>query len=353
MKWMAVFTGNCCKLPLFLMLLGLIGCAGPVGKLPPPPVDLVWPGGEEIPRIRFLGSVSTPEDYQIRQNVLQRFWGYLIGREKDILAAPYGVSVDPGGRLYVVDTFQRRIHLFDPAAGKYFVIPQDDIPMVSPVDIAVDEVTGQIYVADSKDGVVKVFDGARDKLPKAIGKGLLVRPTGIAINRTTDELLVVDTKLATVFRFDLSSCQLKERFGAEGRGPGLFNHPTNISVAGDGTILVTDALNFRIQIFSAQGVFQETFGSAGDSPGYFARPRGVATDSDANIYVVDGLFDNIQIFDKTGRLLMAFGTSGREYGQFWLPAGIFIDANDKIYVADSYNKRVQIFQYLQPDDLLP
>lgn len=337
---------------IFIILL-LCGCATPVRELQLPPVDLVWPGGEEIPRILYLGSVSKAQDFRISQGVFQRFWGYLIGREEDSLVAPYGITVDNAGRMYVVDTFHRKIHLFDEAAGEFHVIPEGDDRMTSPIDIVVDDATGRIYVADSKDAVIKVFEDVDDTTPKTIGGGLLKRPTGLAISKFTGELLVVDTKLSAVFRFDLNSYQLKERFGAEGTAQGLFNHPTHIAVEQDGSILITDALNFRIQRFSRQGVFRGTFGSVGDSPGHFARPRGIATDSDGNIYVVDALFDNIQIFDKTGRLLMAFGTSGREYGQFWLPAGICIDRDDKIYVADSYNKRIQLFQYLKQEDSLP
>ena len=347
------FIREGCLLLLLFTVLGLCGCTATVRKLPPPPVDLVWPAGGEIPRIQFLGSISTPKDLRISPNVLQRFWGYLVGWEDDSLVAPYGVTVDSAGRIYVVDTFRRSVHLFDPAAGKFQMFPSDNVSMTSPIDIVVDDASDRIYVADSKEGVIKIFDDADDTTPRIIGGGLLRRPTGIAINRVTEELLVVDTKLSCIFRFDLHTHQLKEKIGGEGVEQGLFNRPTNIAVSRDGTILITDSLNFRIQIFSGQGHFQSTFGSVGDSPGYFARPRGVATDSEGNIYVVDALFDNIQIFDKRGRLLLAFGSSGKEYGQFWLPAGIYIDENDKIYVADWYNKRIQIFQYLKQDNSLP
>ena len=343
------------KIIIFLLLtivMGLSGCMSPPPEPLLPPIDMVWPPGNETPRIQLLGSISRPEDLQITQNVFQRFWGYFVGQEDNTLVAPYGLTVDRDGRLYVIDTFRRQVQLFDAAAGKFHTFPKDEQSMTSPIDISVDDASGLIYVVDSKEALIKVFDGPNDTSPLEIGLDLLKRPTGVAINHTTNELLVVDTKLSRIFRFDLNNHRLQGEFGNKGIENGQFNHPTNIAVAEDGTILVSDALNFRIQIFSAKGEFIRKFGSAGDSPGHFSRPRGVATDSDGNIYVVDALFDNIQIFNKQGHLLMDFGTSGREYGEFWLPAGIFIDKNDKIYVADSYNKRVQIFQYLKQDDSL-
>jgi DNA-binding beta-propeller fold protein YncE len=332
------------------VLQGLYGCAAPALDPLPPPVDLVWPKGGETPRIRFISSISKPEDLQITQSALMRFWNYLVGKDYDSLA-PYGVTVDTSGRLYALDTIQRRVQVFDAKAGEFTIFPDDDHPMSSPIGIAVDN-NGRIFVSDSQDNIIKVFSGAGDVSPLIIGNGLFQRPTGIAVNQASKELLVVDTKLATVFRFDLVGYKLKGMFGAKGAELGQFNNPTNITVTQNGNILITDTLNFRIQVFSPQGGFLWAFGSAGDSPGHFARPRGVACDSDGNIYVADAIFDNIQIFDKKGRLLMDFGRLGEEYGEFWMPAGIWIDKNDKIYVADSYNKRVQIFQYLKQKEAL-
>ncbi len=338
---------------LFLMFLaGVIGCSGPRPELRQPSVDLVWPSGDETPRIRYLTSIYGPEDLQITQNAILRFWDYMVGRERSRLVAPYGVFATDADKLYIVDTFNQNIQLFDAADGRFVVFPDEEHPMLSPINIAVNDETGRIYVSDSKAAVIRLFDDPADIGSSELGRGLLKRPTGLAINRKTEELLVVDTKLFTVFRFDLHSHALKGKFGSKGVNSGQFNHPTNICVAPDGSIIVTDALNFRVQAFSAEGEFLRTFGRAGDSPGHFARPRGVATDSEGNIYVVDALFDNIQIFSKEGQLLLAFGTSGTGYGEFWLPAGIFIDKNDKIYIADLYNKRVQIFQYLKQEDVV-
>ena len=135
-------------------------------------------------------------------------------------------------------------------------------------------------------------------------------------------------------------------FGMQGNGPGQFNFPTNIARDADGTLYVTDTLNFRVQAFDAEGRFLGMFGKLGDGAGDFDKPKGVAVDSAGHIYVVEGLNDVVQIFDQSGRLLLVFGESGAAEGQFWLPTGITI-VNDMVYVADSANRRVQVFQYLK------
>ena len=331
------------------LFLAAGGCVKNIDNAIKPLPAIVWPKPPEIPRIRFVGAVSKPQDFQIRPGIFRRFFDYLTGKTEVAMVAPYGVETDSAGKLYVVDTFLRTVHVFDVKAGAYYSFPSDKANLVSPIDLAIDDTRGNIYVSDSKGGVVKIFKDAGKKFVGEIGKGVLKRPTGIAVNEKTSELLVVDTLNAFVFRFDLADHRLKGKFGGSGKAEGELNFPTHIYVNIDGIIFATDSLNFRIQEFTPEGKFLRGFGSAGNSPGYFSRPKGVAVDSDGNIYVVDGLFDNVQIFDRESRLLMAFGRPGNGYGEFWLPTGIFIDKNDLIYVSDSYNKRVQIFQYIKGD----
>jgi sugar lactone lactonase YvrE len=334
------------------VFLSVNACVKRVAEEREPLPEIVWPKAPEIPRIRFVNSVSRPEDLEIRKGAFRKFLDYLLGETEKSIITPYGVEIDSSGRLYVVDTFLKTVHVFDTKTKGYHTFSSEKAALVSPIDIAIDSKRGHIYVTDSKEGVVKLFRDMGKNFVGEIGKGVLERPTGIAINKKRSELLVVDTLKGNILRYDLNDHHFKDSFGGNGKGKGKFHYPTNICVAQDGSILVTDSLNFRIQMFSASGQYLNSFGSAGDGPGYFARPRGIATDSDGNVYVVDGIFDNVQIFDRQGRLLMVFGNTGQGFGEFWLPNGIFVDGKDKIYVSDSYNKRVQVFQYIK-DGTIP
>ena len=327
--------------------LTLSGCATHA-HVPGVHPDIFWPNPPEIKRIEFVRAVSKPKDLGIHPGILKRLVNYIVGRASAPIVSPYGIATDSQGRLYVVDTFLKRVHVFDAARNQYFFFPADRTMLASPIGIAIDK-RGIIYVTDSKRGVVYIFKDKGKTFLSTIGRGIFKRPTGIAVNPKTSELLVVDTLQSRIFRFDLAKRSPKGSFGTDGAMTGMFHYPTNIFVTLTGDIIVSDALNFRVQIFSPKGRFLFTFGRMGDAPGTFSRPKGVAADSDGNIYVVDALFDNIQVFDKSGRLLMAFGEHGTGYGEFWLPTGIYIDNNDLIYVSDSSNKRVQIFRYLKED----
>ena len=333
--------------------LAVAVCLAAAGCIRPPKAvtvrpDIFWPKPPAVKRIAFVKAVSRPADLGIRPGILSRVFDYVVGSPAAAIVSPYGVTTDSEGRLYIVDTFLKQVHVFDAAGNRYASFPADPSRLASPVGIAIDH-AGIIYVTDSRKGVVDIFRDHGNKFVAAFGRDIFKRPTGIAVNLRTSELLVVDTLQSKVFRFDLTSRKLKGSFGRDGAADGEFHYPTNICVTPAGDIVVSDSLNFRVQVFSTEGRFLFTFGRMGDLPGTFSRPKGVATDSDGNIYVVDALFDNVQIFDKTGRLLMAFGTHGRGYGEFWLPTGIYIDSNDRIYVSDSSNQRVQIFRYLKED----
>jgi sugar lactone lactonase YvrE len=105
-------------------------------------------------------------------------------------------------------------------------------------------------------------------------------------------------------------------------------------------------MNSRVQVFTADGVYQREIGKLGDSPGQFGRPKGIGVDAQGRVYAMDAAFDNLQIFDNNGRLLLALGENGSLPGQFWLANGIAINRSNEIFVADSYNRRVQVFKYV-------
>jgi DNA-binding beta-propeller fold protein YncE len=335
------------NIPLLAMSLILVACASNIDNHAGQEngVSPQWPPAPQAARVSYLYSVTTPTDAKIGRGFLSKTWRFIKGAEPDRLSKPQGIHVDSAGRLYVVDAGQGKVHVFDPGSSRYFSFPDEPITDFEyPVGITADG-NGRVYVSDSSTNLVHVFDSFGKKYLTSIGAGQLLRPTGLALRPDFNELLVVDTLASEIIVFDTGNFNVKQRAGHSGQERDALHYPTNIALAPDGDIYITDALNFRIQILSADLGFEDQFGEAGDSPGFFSRPKGVAVDSDHNIYVVDALFDNIQVFNRSGLLLLAFGTSGHAAGEFWLPNDIVIDSNDRIYISDSYNSRVQIFQY--------
>lgn len=307
-----------------------------------PQRQLIWPPPPEPARISFSRTIAKPEDIGANKGFFRRLSDFFLGPRSEEIVKPYGITVDSTGRVIVVDTALKRVHVFDAKKNKYFFIESiGDENLDSPIAAAVDA-EDNIYVTDSLYAKVFVFS-PKGKLLYAIDG--FKRPTGIAVNRHDRTVYVADTGVHQIKEFDLKGKHLKT-FGGLGKEPGEFNFPVDIFVDNNGEVYVADSMNYRVQIFDRDGKFLSAFGRQGDGTGDFGRPKGVSVDRDGNIYVADALFDTVQIFDRSGKFLLNFGTLGREAGKFWLPSGVFIDQGDKIYVSDSYNKRIQIFDYL-------
>ena len=120
--------------------------------------------------------------------------------------------------------------------------------------------------------------------------------------------------------------------GVSGSTAELLDQPTDVVVAPNGDIFVTDShrngKNNRVVRFTKDGTFVKEWGKKGSGRGEMSEPHTIAMDSRGRLFVGDRENNRIQIFDQDGRVL-------DEWRQFGRPSGIFITADDTIYVADS------------------
>lgn len=307
-----------------------------------------FPGFSDRGAIDYLRVIDSVREYSRPKSIWGRLLEAVAGPAEGVprLIRPFGLASDSAGRLLVTDPGQKAVHIFDFEKRKYsFLRGGRRAPLESPIGVATDE-ADSIYVTDSARARILAFDKSGKFLRAMGGAGGgvdLRRPTGIVYARSRKLLYVTDTMRHQVLVLRPDGA-LVTAIGRRGAGPGEFNFPTSISLAGE-TLCVVDAMNFRIQSFDLDGRHKWSFGRLGNSTGSLNRPKGAAADSDGNIYVVDALFDAVQIFNPDGQLLYFFGGSGSGPGGFMMPSGIHIDGRDRIYIADSYNSRVQIFRY--------
>ncbi len=337
----------------FLLLLAIASGAGLLASCAstkPRDLSWEWPLPPEQPRLRYVGSVRSSRDVKAASSMDS--FKQLVGGESQAVSIvkPYGIAVH-NNTMYVTDTVLGSLLVFDHTEKTFKVFGTSGAGRLNkPTGIAVDR-QGHVYVTDSVDRRVVVFDSKGKYLTAMGGPKLLQRPVGVAINPVNNRVYVVDagtlnSKHHAVSVFNKKGKHLFD-FGKRGSKKGEFNFPTNISAGSDGRLYVVDTGNFRVQIFGNDGKFIDSFGSVGTALGSFARPKGIALDSDGQIYVIDAAFNNVQIFDQQKRLLLFAGQMGKGPGELWLPAGIHIGADDRIYIADQYNHRVQIWQYLK------
>jgi sugar lactone lactonase YvrE len=183
---------------------------------------------------------------------------------------------------------------------------------------------------------------AAGKLLKSWGEGMFIFPHGGTVDRDGN-LWLTDArgengKGHQVFKFSPEGKVLMTlgRAGVSGSGPGsgpdLFDQPTDVLVAPNGDIFVTDShrngKNNRVVRFTKDGTFVKEWGRKGSGRGELSEPHTIAMDSRGRLFVGDRENNRIQIFDQNGGYIA-------EWRQFGRPSGIAIAKDDTIYVADS------------------
>jgi sugar lactone lactonase YvrE len=144
-----------------------------------------------------------------------------------------------------------------------------------------------------------------------------------------------DGKGHQVFKFSPEGKVLMTlgKAGVASDAPGLFDQPSDVAIAANGDIFVTEGHsptpeNNRVSKFSKDGRFIKSWGHKGSGPGEFNAPHTIAIDSRGRVLVGDRNNNRIQIFDQDGNYLDTWMQWGR-------PSGIFIAKDDTMYVADS------------------
>lgn len=179
---------------------------------------------------------------------------------------------------------------------------------------------------------------ASGTLLRSWGEGMFVFPHGAAVD-AEGNLWLTDArgengKGHQVFKFSPDGKVLMTlgKAGVSGSTTDLFDQPTDVVIAPNGQIFVTDShrngKNNRVMRFSKDGTFQKQWGTKGSGPGQISEPHTIAMDSRGRLFVGDRENNRIQIFTQDGALL-------GEWRQFGRPSGIAITKDDTIYVADS------------------
>jgi sugar lactone lactonase YvrE len=333
-------------------------------KFPFDPKKLVWPSPPNVARIKwvdyFAGSkidYSTQAAAKPKAGWMDRLAGGQTEQEKAStknfpfqLIGPYGIAIDSKGLVYAADQRVGAVFIFNPETHDTEMIRNGYEAHFGWINgLAIDD-DDRLFVSDGKMRRVTIFSPKRE-LEGQITEGL-VDPVGIAIDTTNRFLYVVDTQQDQVLVYDADTQKLLRRIGTGGKNhflttPGDFGAPQGVAVDGDGNVFVTDTLNNRVEIFDADGNFISTFGKAGDGPGYFSRPKGIAVDSDGHIWVADEMQDRLQVFNREGRLLTYIGQGHGELpGQFKALVGVAIDKQNRVYTSEQYPGRLQMFRYV-------
>ena len=269
------------------------------------------------------------------------------GDNTNPLSLPSDVSVAENGNIYIVDSGNHRIAVFDDTGEHITFISgkgQKQAELLNPVGIDVAE--NNIYVADKDNHRIQVFnlDGTYKNNITLKQGNKLIRPVDIAVNEKLKLFYITGNNNHKVMVYDYSE-KLLHQWGGEGTNRGEFRYPATVSVFKN-NIYAVDVLNSRVQIFNAKGELQSIAGEWGVLPGQLFRPKGVALDNKGNIYISDSYLGVIQVFANDTRFRYVLAANGKPYN-FTSPSGITIDKQNRLYVCEMLKNRVSVYS-LEP-----
>lgn len=244
------------------------------------------------------------------------------GKPTGITAAP-DVAIDPSGRpvLWIPDTHYHRILVY--------TIP--DEPHQAPAEVLRFGEFGQ-------------------------GPGQFIYPNDIALlpgPAGGPPLIFVaeygGNDRISVFEHDgPGRVKFVRSFGMYGSGatghPVQFSRPQAIAVdPARREVVITDACNHRVGRFTQEGELIAWIGSpqtAGDGPGQFRYPYGLFLPGDGTALISEFGNNRVQRLDlETGRSLAVYGRAGHGDGELATPWGVTM-AHGRVFVLDSGNNRL-------------
>ena len=221
------------------------------------------------------------------------------------------VAVDGDDNIFVVDSFNHRIHRYSREGQLTSRFGQEGVEpgqFTFPIAVATDA-AGNLYVAETD-----TIDFRRvQKLD----------PTGAPILQ----------------------------FGQFGSGPGGFGvgvpedngfSPFDVEIDAEGNVWVSGSN--RLQRFDPAGNFLQAIPPFGQASNPFELLTGFDVAPDGTVFALDGATSEVLVFDPAGSLQRRFGEPGHEAGQIFIGNDVEIDASGRVYVADGGNGKIIRFE---------
>ncbi len=256
---------------------------------------------------------------------------------------PHGIAFDPSGNLAVVDTVNQRLVRMSPSGAilgacgqRGFQLGQENWPR----GVAIDPVTGQIWIADTKQSNIQIIQPNCTSVTKfgAFGTGLnqFHWPFSITIRQSDGTAWIADTLNNRIVSYSVAIRQPIAAFGSLGSGSGQFSAPGGIAISpSNGHILVADSKNNRVvELTDSGGASISVVRSVTDG---FNNPQGVSADSAGRIYVADSGNSRVVALNPDGTELGTITTGVSQ------PENLAVNASGQLYVADTFNDNILVY----------
>lgn len=291
----------------------------------------------------------------------------------DQLNNPTGLVVDNQGLLYVADTQNNRIQVFDPS-GKlvrtFGSLGRGEGQFNEPRALALDP-ANNLYVADTWNarivkmtregqwlktwgtGEKEIQSGRWATITEGTAEANAANPLGLFGPRSVavdakGRVYIADTGNRRIVVTDGDGNFLYQ-WGSNGSAAGQFNEPVAVALDATGKVYVADIWNSRVQVFEpgADGnvapVPTVTWQVSGWKPNSYEDPS-LGVSPTGQVYVSVPSQQQVLAFTPRGELSLRWGSAGKDLASFNWPSGIAVGNEGSILVVDRGNARVLRFR---------
>jgi len=241
--------------------------------------------------------------YSLSGDYLFDFGGITDG-ERTRLDSPVHMAVGPDNTVWVTDRSLRGVYIFD-EDGKFlrkFVPDGDEDFAWGPLAIAFSP-AGDVFITDvgdsakhrvlafSTDGTLKAEWGSTAQVTNVNDSpGKFLFPNGISVSGTGSSALVYvadgNNRRVQVFRTDGTFVRIINTSGT----------PRGTALDEEGRLFVVDALAHRVDLYSPEGAPLVNFGENGKGPGQFSFPNDITPDDKGRLFITDRENNQVQVW---------------------------------------------------------
>ena len=253
---------------------------------------------------------------------------------------PMYIAVCDKGELFVTEHWDRQYTVLSTQGQRVQTIGSKVNPPFwnrCPTGIATDG-EGNVYVANghkvqkfNKQGEVIESVGIGNKGENV---GEFNYPHGVRYHN--HQVYVCDSENGRVQVFD-SNLSFVRSFG-----PVQLKKVRDVDFDTQGNIYVVDLNKHQVLVFSENGQYLRHFGQRGQGKGELGSPEGICVNGDY-VYVAENSNDRVSVFRTSGEFVQSFGKKGSGRGELYNPWGITVDQDGFVFVCDTGNRRIQVF----------
>jgi len=250
----------------------------------------------------------------------------ISGLEGSTLSRPQGIAISRNGRIYVTDTGNYRLLVFDEDGTFVAQVNSGKEPFIDLADVAIDS-RGQVYVVDAGRPSLSVFDADGRYLRDIPIEGKYVsRSRGLAVDNQ-DQLWIAATSQGTITSLDTDGNVLLEIPVLSGSQ----SQPVDVAVGPEGDIYVTEATLSKLIHYGPEG---KVLGVWNISPAGTVDGPHLAISASGDLYVTEPEAKRILQMNPEGKIMQEWDLHFGERLEI-KPVGIAIDPRGHVWIVDS------------------